>query len=139
MAVNAAQIILKMGAKAGALNFMKQNSLHLATLGREDEGLQVTTILFSHNDCPNPSASDLDNMTPLHYSVARSHQNLSKLLLQNGADINIRVQRSSIDYRTGNHHMPECKLQADQRRTSNSHNIYGLTPLHFLRSWAIQL
>lgn len=131
MAVNAAQILLKMGAKAGALNFMKQNSLHLATLGREDEGLQVTTILFSHSDCPNPSASDLDNMTPLHYSVARSHQKLSKLLLQNGADINIGVQRSSTDYRTGNHHMPECKLQADQRRTYNAHNIYGLTPLHF--------
>jgi ankyrin repeat protein len=91
MAVNAARIILKMGAKAGALNFMKQNSFHLATLGREDEGLQVTIILFSHNDCPNPSASDLDNMTPLHYSVARSHQNLSRLLLQNGADINIGV------------------------------------------------
>jgi ankyrin repeat protein len=131
MAVNAAQILLKMGAKAGALNFMKQNSLHLATLGREDEALRMTTILFSHRNCPNPSASDLNNMTPLHYSVARSHQKLSTMLLQNGADINIGVQRSPADNRTGNHHMPECKLQANPRRTSNAHNIYGLTPLHF--------
>jgi ankyrin repeat protein len=91
MAVNAAQILFKMGAKSGALNFMKQNSLHLATLGREDEALQVATILFIHSDCLDPSANNLDNMTPLHYSVARSHQKLSKLLLQNRTDINIGV------------------------------------------------
>ncbi|KAJ5978365.1 hypothetical protein N7501_001707 [Penicillium viridicatum] len=131
MAVNTAQILLRMGANAEALNLMKQNSLHLATLGREDDALQLTTIIFSHSDCPNLSASDLGNMTPLHYSVAKSHQKLSKFLLQHGADINIGVQRSSTNYRTGNHHMPECELQADQRRTSNAHNIYGLTPLHF--------
>ncbi|KAJ6178059.1 hypothetical protein N7519_008520 [Penicillium mononematosum] len=114
MAVEATQILLEMGAEVGALNLMKQNVLHLAALGGKDDALQVITLLFSHNGCPSPGVTDLDNMTPLHYAVAKGHQKLAKLLLQNGADINFGIQRNCAGYPMGNHH-----------------NTWGLTPLHF--------
>ncbi|KAJ5873180.1 hypothetical protein N7455_003723 [Penicillium solitum] len=114
MAVESTQILLDMGAEVGALNLMKQNVLHLAALGAKDDALQVITLLLSHNGCPSPGVSDLDNMASLHYAAAKGHQKLAKLLLQNGADINFGIQRNCAGYPMGNHH-----------------NTWGLTPLHF--------
>ncbi|KAK9846787.1 hypothetical protein MYU51_000753 [Penicillium brevicompactum] len=131
MAVEATQILLEMGAEVGALNLMKQNVLHLAALGGRDDALQMITLLFSHHDCPGPGVSDLDNMTPLHYAVAKGHQKLAKLLLQNGADINLGIHRNCAGYPMGNHHTTECTLKASQGKPSCDHNTWGLTPLHF--------
>ncbi|KAI2734442.1 hypothetical protein DTO013E5_9989 [Penicillium roqueforti] len=131
MAVEATQILLEMGAEVGALNLMKQNVLHLAALGGRDDALQVITLLFSHHDYPGPGVSDLDNMTPLHYAVAKGHQKLAKLLLQNGADINLGIHRNCAGYPMGNHHTTECTLKASQGKPSCDHNTWGLTPLHF--------
>jgi ankyrin repeat protein len=120
--------LLDMGANPTAMNFKQQNVLHLAALAETDEALKLTKLLLPH--CVHLSASDLNNMTPLHYSVAKGNKELSKFLLQNGVDINTGIQRVCKDHPTVQRSIPDM-VPRDYQRSSSAYEIHGLTPLHF--------
>ncbi|KAJ6096147.1 hypothetical protein N7486_006893 [Penicillium sp. IBT 16267x] len=126
--IDGTKYLLDMGANPAAKNFKQQNVLHLAALAGTDEVLELTKLLLSH--CAHPNASDLNNMTPLHYSVAKGNKELSKLLLQNGVDINTGVQRVCEDHATVQQSIPDM-VPRDQQGSSSAYETHGLTPLHF--------
>lgn len=67
-------------------------------------------------------------MTPFHYSVAKGNKELSKLLLQNGVDINTGVQRVCEDHSTVQDSIPDI-VPRDQQGSSGAYEIHGLTAL----------
>ncbi|KAJ5604952.1 hypothetical protein N7510_010106 [Penicillium lagena] len=137
MSIHATQSLLEMGAKIGAFNFMKQNVLHLAAMAGTDKALQVTKLLLSHCEYSRLSACDSNNMTPLHYAVAKGHQNLSKLLLRNGADVNIGVKRGCGGYTIEQRDMTNSP-EDHHPGSSSAHRIHGLTHYTLQHSQAIQ-
>jgi ankyrin repeat protein len=117
-----------MGANPNVISPEQQNVLHLAALAGTDEALALTKLLLPH--CDHPKASDLNNMTPLHYSVAKGNKELSKLLLQNGVDINAGVRRVCEDHTTVQHSISDM-VSSDHQGSLSPYEIHGLTPLHF--------
>ncbi|EAY21336.1 hypothetical protein TVAG_167110 [Trichomonas vaginalis G3] len=64
------------------LNNMGQSALHLTN------SVEVLNIFIQMN--ANTNLLDLRNRTPLHYNAARGNTKLIEVLLENGADCNIR-------------------------------------------------
>lgn len=86
----AVHLLVKAGANTKALDAQKRGALHLA-VGNLYSSLETVELLILR-DAPTDTA-DVDNMTPLHYTVRHNRQDFAELLIQNGVPLDIGVQR----------------------------------------------
>ncbi|EAT85426.2 hypothetical protein SNOG_06775 [Parastagonospora nodorum SN15] len=73
---------------------------------------------------------DMENMTPLHYSVKLGHERIAGLLLDNGVSIDAGVHRKTCSRNTVKTD-PSCRMSIPESKPDISCISAGLTPLHF--------
>ncbi|KAH5552913.1 hypothetical protein HBI25_177950 [Parastagonospora nodorum] len=73
---------------------------------------------------------DMENMTPLHYSVKLGHERIAGLLLDNGVSIDAGVHRKTCSRNTVKTD-PPCRMSIPESKPDISCISAGLTPLHF--------
>jgi ankyrin repeat protein len=88
----------------------------------------VKTLLML--DAPT-NLVDIDNMTPLHYTVRFNRQDIAELLIQNGVPVDIAIHRKA--WMSKNH---EGRTIFEPGRgheipSVDRHCTRGLTPLHY--------
>jgi ankyrin repeat protein len=76
-------------------------------------------------------SADIDNMTPLHYTVRFGRQDIAELLLRNGVSVDTAVQRKTWDlkrYEDRNAYEPRGENESS---IAENRCARGLTPLHY--------
>ena len=86
------ELLLKNSADVSRHDNQRKSVLHHAT-NSADCKLSLVELLLSKGAPAN--TTDIDNMTPLYYSVKFGHQSIVALLLDNGMSIDARVYRKS--------------------------------------------
>ncbi|NLT25033.1 MAG: ankyrin repeat domain-containing protein [Syntrophorhabdus sp.] len=85
---------------------------------------------MTQNDINAPGE---DGHTPLHWACGQGHIALARLLLEHGADVNVREGRNN---RTGLHlaclegHTDTARLLLEHRAEVNARDRVGCAPLH---------
>lgn len=80
------RLFIELGANIEARDNVGKTALHLAA----DEGRYSVAKLLLAAGCKIDPISDGLHETPLHYSIINRHRDVSVLLMENGANVNIK-------------------------------------------------
>ena len=121
------EMLLEQGANVTALDSHLKGAIHYAINNRYCKPSLVNLLL----DRGAPmNTVDIDNMTPLHYSVKFSHKIVAKVLLERGVPADSRVNRETwtCNAEGGG---TICEDLASKSKLKVPQSTVGLTPLHF--------
>ncbi|KAL0046438.1 hypothetical protein WJX82_008505 [Trebouxia sp. C0006] len=131
------EALLKHGVDVNMLDFMGMSALHLAVhrssrskLG-EECALETVKTLFSHH--AQFAATNHQGETPLHLALAKKHLEMSKLLLDAGADINARDNKGMTSFHNAvkqDLYKTVDFLMLQHRPDFSVADLEGTTPLH---------
>ncbi|CAN9300223.1 unnamed protein product [Alternaria alternata] len=121
------RLLLKNSADVSRHDGQRKSVLHHATNSAYCS-LGLVELLLSQSAPVN--TTDIDNMTPLHYSVKFSHKSIVALLLDNGLSIDAPVYRNSWS-RNSAKIDASYRLSIPESEPNSSCISAGLTPLHF--------
>ncbi len=98
---------------------------------------RTTKVLALLNDSINPTVSDWDGMTPLHYATQNTHLNCVKALVLNGAQVNARdnEQRTALHLAVHFNSLNIAEYLVQHQADVNAKDQYGLTPLFYASAY----
>ncbi|KAJ6111441.1 hypothetical protein N7523_007502 [Penicillium sp. IBT 18751x] len=122
--------LVKAGAQAKVINDKHQNTLHLICRGAKRKD-SFTLLRYFINQGLSPYACDVDNMTPLFYALGNRHEDLALHLLEEGLDVNSRIQRR-LWVTQMNNLCTSWEVDEDfDPQNIGENSVTGLTALHF--------
>jgi ankyrin repeat protein len=127
------ELLLKNSADVSRHDSQRKSVLHHAT-NSADCRLSLVELLLSKGAPAN--TIDIENMTPLHYSVKFGHKCIVRLLLDNGVSVDTRVYRKSWSRNTvRTDTLYQLSVLESESESESEPNVScmsaGLTPLHF--------
>ncbi|KAH6644841.1 ankyrin repeat-containing domain protein [Boeremia exigua] len=121
------ELLIKNSADASRYDSQGKNVLHHATNSAYCS-LSLVKVLLSQG-VPADTA-DIENMTPLHYSVKFGHKSIVELLVDSGLPIDVGVYRKPRSRNTLDTDTP-YRSSVPESESHVSCASAGLTPLHF--------
>jgi ankyrin repeat protein len=120
--------LLGYGASPTTIDIQLKGLLHYAIVNVNCTLNIVKTILML--GAPT-NLVDIDNMTPLHYTVRFNRQDIAELLIQNGVPVDIAIHRKA--WMAKNHEGRTIYELGGRHETLSvdRHCTRGLTPLHY--------
>ncbi|KAF4170180.1 hypothetical protein CNMCM6936_003368 [Aspergillus lentulus] len=126
--IEAMHLLVESGSCVDSLNSYHENVLHVACQNSQYNNCAMTKFLLDRGT--SPYVCDKDNMTPFLYAVGHQKETLARVFLQNGFDVNFRIQRRCWTGQMVNsiisYEMDESPEQYSKVSVGS-----GLTALHF--------
>jgi ankyrin repeat protein len=125
--IDIARLLLENSAEVSQHDVQEKSVLHHAT---NNGYCSLSLVKFLLSQGAPVNTTDIENMTPLHYSVKFSHESIVGLLLDNGVSVDAGVHRKSWSRRNVK---PDTTYQVSipASEPDISCTATGLTPLHF--------
>ncbi|KAF3053587.1 hypothetical protein E8E11_011942 [Didymella keratinophila] len=121
------ELLLKNSADASRHDSQGKSVLHHATNSAYCSFNLVESLLSQGVPA---GTTDIENMTPVHYSVKFGHKSIVRLLLDSGLSIDAGVHRKSWSWNSAKTDTP-YRLLVPESEPQISCISAGLTPLHF--------
>uniref|UniRef100_A0A8C7Y3D8 BCL3 transcription coactivator n=1 Tax=Oryzias sinensis TaxID=183150 RepID=A0A8C7Y3D8_9TELE len=123
--------LLGAGADPSALDRHGQTALHLCC--EYDQRDCLSALLSRSSSSPCLEARNFEGLTPLHMAVQQGHQDLAKMLLDAGADINamdIKSGQSPLVHAVESNNAGMVHFLVENRCDVNRQSYSGNTALH---------
>lgn len=120
-------ILLAEGANVKGVDTQLKSVLHQAVNSAGCK-LSLVTLLLDRGAPLN--TLDVDNMTPLHYSVKLGHKSVAEMLLDRGCSIDVGIERKTWHPKTIEQHTVYEEFHSEPLPQFPTPSA-GLTPLHF--------
>ncbi|GFF68863.1 hypothetical protein IFM62136_07417 [Aspergillus lentulus] len=126
--IEAMHLLVESGSCVDSLNSYHENVLHVACQNSQYNNCAMTKFLLDRGT--SPYVCDKDNMTPFLYAIGHQKETIARVFLQNGFDVNFRIQRHCW---TGQMLNSIISYEMDESPEQNSKVSVGsgLTALHF--------
>ncbi|KAF4186740.1 hypothetical protein CNMCM7927_005127 [Aspergillus lentulus] len=126
--IEAMHLLVESGSCVDSLNSYHENVLHVACQNSQYNNCAMTKFLLDRGT--SPYVCDKDNMTPFLYAVGHQKETLARVFLQNGFDVNFRIQRRCWTGQMLNS-IISYEMDESPEQHSKVSSGSGLTALHF--------
>lgn len=124
------ELLLQTNANANAKTITGATPLHIASAYNNKEAVKR---LLQVKDIDLDATHNKDLTTPLHYAINREFTEIATLLIESGADCNIKEydQFTPLHYAANTNNLEIAIKLLAHNATVNTQDCYGLTPLHY--------
>jgi ankyrin repeat protein len=126
--IEAMHFLVECGSCVDSLNNYHENVLHVACQNSQYNNCAMTKFLLDQGT--SPYVCDKDNMTPFLYTIGHQKEALARVFLQNGLDVNFRIQRRCWTGQMLNN-IISYEMDESPEQHSKVSVGSGLTALHF--------
>ncbi|KAH3139838.1 hypothetical protein LV164_003323 [Aspergillus fumigatus] len=126
--IEAMRFLVERGSFVNAVNNYHENALHITCQNSQYNNCAMTKFLLDRGT--SPYVCDKENMTPFLYAIGHQKEDLARVFLQNGFDVEFRIRRRCWTGRMVNNSI-SYEMDHSPEQHSNLGVQSGLTALHF--------